>query len=135
MNDMPYHINTMKEILHHLDEAQKILNKGPLDYYFKKLIEHSEALLTKFSPIKIGDKAIIVKKIDCSGGWKNCEKTLQIGSIGKVEDVDYSDGEFKYTFVPDYQWIEKDNGNYTLLNRKYSYLLKESELARFGEPN
>lgn len=130
MNNMPYHINTMKEILHHLDEAQKILNKGPLDYYFKKLIEHSEALLTKFSPIKIGDKAVIIKKINCDGGWKNCEKSLEIGSTGKVEDVDYINGEFKYTFIPDNQWYKHDDGSYKELTRKYSYLLKESELAK-----
>src|SRR6056297_3129256 len=100
-------VGDMQKAAEHIEAAQRIMASGPLAFYFKKLVEHSTALLEKYAPIKAGQRARIARRIDCKKiGWAGQEKTLAVGQIGKVESVDYSDGKFRFTFVPDKQWYE-----------------------------
>lgn len=127
---LPDFVERMKAGVKHIRQAQDIFTRGPLDYYLIKLVEHSEALLTRFAPIKKGDRAIIVKKIKCEGGWSGSEKDLAVGVEGEVIDVDYSDGEFIYRFVPDVQMYRDHEGNYKDKTSKSSYGLREKYLHR-----
>jgi hypothetical protein len=119
---LPDFVVRMKEGVEHIKKAQQIFARGPLDFYLVKLIEHSEALLTIFAPIKIGERAIITGKIPCNGGWKGSEKNLAVGVEGTVTNVDYRDGSFIYEFVPDVQVYEY-NGEWRESSHKASYML------------
>ena len=130
---LPDFVERMKCGVKHIQQAQEIFAMGPLDYYLVKLVEQSEALLTRFAPIKKGERAIIVKKIKCEGGWSGSEKNLEVGVEGTVVDVDYSDGGFVYTFVPDVQMYRDHEGNYKDKTSKSSYCLREKYLHRFFE--
>jgi len=127
---LPDFVERMKSGVKHIKQAQEIFERGPLDYYLIKLVEHSEALLTRFAPIKKGERAIIVKKIKCEGGWSGSEKNLEIGVEGEVVDVDYRDGGFIYMFVPDVQMYRDHEGNYKDKTNKSSYCLREKYLHR-----
>ena len=119
---LPDFVSRMKDGVDHIKKAQQIFAHGPLDYYLVKLIEHSEALLTRFAPIKVGGRAIIVGKIPCDNGWKGSEKNLAVGVEGTVKNVDFLDGSFIYEFVPDVQMYEH-RGEYHESTRKASYNL------------
>ena len=125
---LPDFVERMKTGVKHIQRAQDIFTRGSLDYYLIKLVEHSEALLTRFAPIKKGERAIIVKKIKCEGGWSGSEKNLEVGVEGTVVDVDYGDGGFVYTFVPDVQMYRDQHGNYKDKTNKSSYCLREKYL-------
>lgn len=127
---LPDFIERMKEGIKHIQQAQSIFARGPLDYYLVKLVEHSEALLTRFSPIKNGERAIIVRKIKCEGGWSGSEKNLAVGVEGLVVDVDFCEGGFVYTFVPDVQMYRDHEGNYKEKTSKSSYCLREKYLCK-----
>lgn len=127
---LPDFVDRMKLGVKHIQKAQEIFSRGPLDYYLMKLVQHSEALLTRFSPIKTGERAIIVKPIKCEGGWIGSEKNLAVGVEGTVIDVDYRDGKFFYDFVPDVQMYRDSEGNYKDKTSKSSYCLSEKYLHR-----
>lgn len=127
---LPDFIERMKAGVEHIRRAQDIFAKGPLEYYLVKLVEHSEALLARFAPIKKGERAIIVRKIKCEGGWAGSEKNLEVGVEGTVVDVDYQYGGFVYTFTPDVQMFRDYEGNYRDKSSKSSYLLREKYLCK-----
>jgi hypothetical protein len=87
----------MRKVADHLESARKILTQGSLDYYFRKLVEHSEALMG-FAKYKIGDKAELKHDIPCTDGWVGSEKHLTKGTTGKIDSVDYANGHFIYYF-------------------------------------
>lgn len=121
----------MKEVASLISKARDIMSQGPLDFYFAKLVEHSEALLTRFAPIKVGERAMIIRNIECKDGWKGSEKDLRIGATGEVVGVDYRYGKFMFEFVPDEQWYFFNGEWYRRVDRQHSYCLKEDELAGF----
>lgn len=119
----------VKEAVGHIRKARDLMANGPLDYYLEKLAEHSEALLTKFSPIKEGEKAVIVKEIRCENGWRNCHKTLAVGAIGTVRDVDYDRGRFVFGFLPDKEWWADHEGNWHEAKNPHIYHLTEDQIT------
>lgn len=124
----PEFVERMKTAVGHINDARDLLAKGPLDYYLRKLVEHSEALLTEFCPFKVGARAVIVADVPCSGGWAGCEKHLCTGNIGEVVDVDYYDGAFRISFVPDRQWWRNSDGKYHEVSNPYRYCLNAKYL-------
>ena len=127
----PEFVDRMREVSEHLEKAQRVLAKGPLSYYLKKLAEQSEALLTRFTPIKIGERAIIVKHIKCEGGWEGAEMNLAVGVEGDIMNVDFCDGEFVFQFRPDVQkWRKRDDGTYHDRDTPTSYQLSEKYLHK-----
>ena len=124
----------MKEAVGHLKKAKDILSVGPLDFYLLKLFEHSEALLTRFAPLKLGDKAVIVQKINCKNGWAGRERTLAIGATGAIGKVDYEadSGGFVFDFVPDVEWWRDSAGVEHKSENPHSYLLGEKYLSKIG---
>lgn len=131
----PEFVSRMKMAAGKLAEARDLVSQGPLDYYLNKLVEHSEALLTKFAPLKVGDRARIVAEIKCEDGWLGCDRTLAIGQSGFVEDVDYRKGRFVVDFVPDEQWWRDGNGRWHSKDRKHRYCLSADKLERIEPPS
>lgn len=123
----------MKKVASLLSEARDLVSQGPLDYYLERLAEHSEALTTRFAPIKVSEKAVICHKVECSGGWKGCEKTLAVGSVGTIRSVDYRDGSFVFDWEPDERWFKGSDGKYHKGDIRYTYSLSEKYLARHEE--
>ena len=119
----------MKLAIKHIEQARAIMACGPLDFYLEKLVNHSEALLTRFAPLKIGQKAIIVNKVECKNNWSGKEKTLALGATGTIDDVDFDDGKFFFGFVPDHDWWLDRDGNYNVCETKHSYCLSEQFLS------
>lgn len=129
-------IQRMKEAVGHIAKARDIMSQGPLDYYLGKLVEHSEALLTRFAPLKIGQPVVIVGKIKCEGGWAGCKRTLAMGATGTVSSVDYCDGRFVFEFVPDHEyWTDRDGVEHEA-TVPHTYSLGDDKLAaRPTEPD
>lgn len=125
----------VKEALDHLDQAKNLMSNGSLDYYLRKMCEHSEALLTKFAPLCVGDEAIIVGTIECKDGWKGSEKHLAKGVGGVVQDVDYVDGRFVVDFVPHKQWWKNGEGKWMPKDRNHSYHLRADKLLKVQTEN
>jgi hypothetical protein len=118
-------IDRMKQVTDHLTQARRLMDSGPLDYYLVKLVEHSEALLTKFAPFKVGDRACIVQPVPCPGGWAHSAKSLEVGAVGTISDVDYRDGDFVFGFVPDTQFYLSREGWWAKLETSpYNFPLK-----------
>ena len=115
------------------EQAQSMLSSGPLNYYLQNLVDHSEALLTRFAPIKAGERAVIVRPIACTDGWTGCEKTLAIGQIGEVKTVDYRKGKFVFDFVPDKQWWRANDGNYQEKDGLSIFRLWEGQLQKIED--
>ena len=112
MRDAPEFTTRMNKAVALLTEARDIFARGPLDFYLKKLIEHSGALLTRFAPFTIGQRVKVAKLIKCEGGWRGCEQMLAVGAVGKVYDIDYYDGKFRIDFCPDEQFYIYDGKRY-----------------------
>ena len=123
-------LKRMQDVVQHLRKASDLMANGPLEYYFDKLVQHSEALLTKFSPIKEGEQAVIVKQPKLTGGWAGMEHTLYRGATGRVQSVDYRDGKFWFDFVPDVEYWKDHYGNKHLSERRHAYHLSETEIVR-----
>lgn len=119
----------MESVASHFNEIQNLLRQGPIEFYLKKLAEHSEALLTKFAPFKVGDQVIVSKEIECKGSWRGCEKTLQIGAVGTVKNIDYYDGEFWIEFMPSIEWWKDRLGEYHASENRHFYSLPSSKLS------
>ena len=122
-------VEKMKRVVSHLNQAKAIMACGPLDYWLEKLVDHSEALIERFSPIKVGQRAKINVSVKCENGWRGCERDLAVGSVGSVVDVDFYKGKFWFDFVPDQQWWRANDGEYHVKERLNSYRLSESELV------
>lgn len=122
-------IERMKAAVDHVIQARNIFANGPLDFYLETLIEHSEALLTRFSPLKVGQKAVITGHVKCEGGWKGCEDTLKIGAVGTISEVAYSKGRFLFDFIPDVETWRDSEGVYHLSDNPHSYRLSENKLS------
>jgi len=133
MNNPSIFIDKMKDVVRCINEAQNIMQSGPLSFYFEKLVTHSDALLSKFTPIPVGAKAIIIRQIECKGGWLGSEKTLAVGQIGTVISVDYDNNKFWFRFVPDKQWFKNNDGEYCEKKNLNSYHLSEHELCLYKE--
>jgi hypothetical protein len=115
----------MRKVADHLESARKILTQGSLDYYFRKLVEHSEALMG-FAKYKIGDEAELQHDIPCTDGWVGSEKHLTKGTTGKIDSVDYANGHFIYYFIPHKQWYKDSLSNtYKEKKKNHSYCLEE----------
>ena len=123
-------IDRMKQVADHLAQARRLMDSGPLDYYLVKLVEHSEALLTKFAPFKVGDRACIVQPVPCPGGWAHSAKSLEVGAVGTICDVDYRDGVFVFNFTPDVQfYLSREELWAELEQSPYSFPLKSQYLG------
>jgi len=129
MNNSEF-VSRMLEASSLLKEYQNIMSGGPMTYYLDRLVEHSEALM-QLAPIKKGDRAIIVEDVPCEGGWKGSEQNLAKDMTGDVTNVEYYDGCFRYTFVPDIQTYQTRDGSYEPVGRKGSYLLNEKYLVKY----
>lgn len=127
---MSYFIKKMREAIEHVDAARQIMASGPLDFYFEKLVSHSDALLTRFTPVKAGEEAVIVEKVPCTDGWRGSERDLAVGQLGLVKSVDYRSGQFFFEFVPHQQWWQDGDGVYHVKERRSSYNLREKYLQR-----
>lgn len=87
-----------------LDDVMRQLHGGPASHYLRKLCEHSEALLTRFAPLQVGDRAMIVSAVPLIGSWEYHARTLQVGAVGTIREADYSDGDFEFGWEPDEEW-------------------------------
>jgi hypothetical protein len=124
-------IEQMREAYKHLQAAQRIWSAGPLESWVKKLMEHSEALLTKFAPIKAGEHAMICKKVPCALGWAGCEDTLRVGATGVIQEVDYYGGRFVYQFQPDREtWWNQYTQAYEPVRHVHTFSLSDKYLVR-----
>lgn len=131
MTDQPEFVERMRAVAKHLQSAANLMARGPIEYDFAKLAEQSAALLTRFAPIKVGGRAVIIHEVPCTGGWKDVVG-LAVGNAGVVHDVDYHDGRFVFTFVPDVQAWRDDKGTMHTLSPSqapYSYGLSEKYLT------
>jgi len=128
-------VSSMKEVSMHLARARDILSRGPLDYYFEKLVEHSEALLHQYAPLKVGQAVVISGNVECTHGWKGRERTLAVGATGTISDVDFANGQFWFDFVPDHEWWTDHDGTEHEAIRPHSYRLSEHVLAASDEPS
>lgn len=126
-------VASMKEAVSHIAKARDIMSRGPLDYYLEKLVEHSEALLERYAPLKVGQKAVIVGKVKCENGWAGRERTLAMGATGTISSVDFAKGKFWFDFVPDHEWWKDHEGNEHETDRPHSYCLSEKFLAASPE--
>lgn len=130
---MPDFIERMKTAIDHLHKARDIFAKGPLDFYLETLVEHSEALLTKFAPLKVGQKAVISGHVKCTEGWKGCENTLRIGAVGTVSEVGYNKGRFWFGFIPDVETWKDSIGVDHISTSSHSYRLSEHQLSAVND--
>lgn len=110
-------------------KALEAMDRGPFDYYLNQLAIHSEALLTKFAPIKKGARAVIKCAPECKNGWSGCEDTLAVGRIGTVRDVGYDERGFYFTWVPDFETYKNHEGRYLPSTSVHSYGLRETHLT------
>jgi hypothetical protein len=124
------YIDRMKQVADHFQKARRLLDQGPLDYYFAKLVEHSEALLN-LSPFKDGDRACIIQEVSCPGDWSRTAKSLEIGAVGTIRGVDYSDGDFLLSFKPDLQFYQQGD-RWIQGEDCYCYPLKAKYLGPIG---
>lgn len=122
----------MKRLAEKLDEVRQICGEGRIERHLGKLIEHSEALLTQFAPLKVDDKAEVVSDIECKDGWSGSEKDLAIGAVGDVLSVDWRGGKFWFEFCPDKQWYRYQD-EWHPKERKHTYSLPETVLSKVIE--
>lgn len=126
-------VTRMKQAVQHIQKARDIMARGPLEYYLAKLVEHSEALLTRFAPLQVGQRAVIVGEIKCKNAWSGREKTLAKGAVGVVREVEYSDGVFWISWVPDNDWWKDRNGDWQLCELRGIFCLKATDLVPFDD--
>lgn len=122
-------IQNMREAVRHLSKARDIMSRGPLDYYLAKLVEHSEALLDRYAPLKVGQRAVIARHIKCENGWAGCERTLAVGATGTIHSVDFDHGQFVFAFLPDKEWWVDSQGHERLADSPHTYRLSEKAVA------
>lgn len=123
MNKPSDFVSDVRKVSEHLGKARDILSRGLLDYYFEKLVEHSDALLHQYAPLKVGQNVVISGTVECTHGWKGRERTLASGATGTISDVDFAEGQFWFYFVPDNEWWTDLDGNEHKSIRSHSYKL------------
>ena len=121
-------IERVKEAVKKIEDGYKMLSAGPLSYYLEKLVYHSDTLLNKFAPLKLGQIARICKEIECTGGWTGSEQTLALGATGQITGIEYDDDSFYFCFCPFVQTYRSDDGNYYPVRTKHTYYLRQDYL-------
>lgn len=117
------------DALGHLDAAMSTFDAHEL----RTLAEHSEALLTQFTPIKVGERAVIVAQPKCDNDWWNTSKTLEVGRTGRVTNVEYYGGRFVFTWVPDQEWLRGIDGEWVERQSRHTYCLTDKFLELVTE--
>lgn len=123
------HVKHMKEVVKHLTAAQQLLSRGPIDYYFAKLVEHSDALCSRFAPLKVDQRAVILRRIKCTGNWSGHDRTLRIGAVGAVYGVDYCEGGFRFDFLPDRVWHKSADGVEYDSGPTHTFCMREGDIG------
>ena len=100
----------------------------------QQLIRAKDMLITRFSPLKVGDRAVLTKTPeitrDISPGWYGSKHFLVEGRGGVITDVEVYNGKFRYGFQPDNQtWINFDKKE-APLDRPHQYSFFESWLIQ-----
>jgi len=112
-----------QEMLGAYDKVHTVLKD--LDYmefkhYLETVCNHSDALLTKYAPFKIGDRVELKEGICRDGGWPGIEYLFNAGARGTVRDVTYTKDRFRFGIVLDIDyWIDSFSGG------KHQYSEKE----------
>lgn len=129
MNGSPEILNALSKAFNHLEQFDVLMRRGPGDYYIAKLLEYSEALLTRFSPFKIGDRTAIIEPPDCSGAWASHERSLRVGSVGTIRDVDYGKESFIYLWEPDVGYWRDSEGCWRESSSPVCFWVSEKHIA------
>lgn len=130
-------IAKIKEGFDSIESGLRILAGGPMDYYFRKLTESYDLLLSaRFAPFQIGDTVILTKapKIDRSDhGWQPSKHFLIKGAVGKVTHVEADAKGFgAYVQFDDESWIDSMTGKITPIEptKRGNFWFHEDYLVR-----
>jgi hypothetical protein len=117
-------------------EIYHAMSGGPMEYYVEKQRDYQNALFDRFAPFKVNDRVRLPHDIECKGGWRGLEPTLQKGALGTVTTVDYRNGQFVIDVVFDVELTTAHDGNGEEITvtvppeRRHTFALLEHELEK-----
>lgn len=124
-----------REYADHIREANAAFG-GEVTRHIKRLAYHSDALLTRFAPFRVGQRATIIESVDCRCELLNIMETLEVGRAGTVIEVDYVADEFIIAWSPDREWRGNEDGEWAATDSQRTYRLPAKSLGAVirGEP-
>jgi hypothetical protein len=102
-------LDVVREGAQKLSEAMAIFSRGPLDFYLRELVAAHDLLMTRYAPLKVRDRVVLVKAPDYADApsWKHCEHFLVPGAAGVVVDATCGERGFRFEVLFDAEsWID-----------------------------
>jgi hypothetical protein len=124
-----------KEASGYIKKGLSMFDGGPLEFYLTEMAAAYEMLMTRFAPFRVGDKVVLVKKLDIKSdsGWFYSRHFLIVGALGVVRHAECGTSGFKFDVEFDNEtWIDKE-GNENPISQKHSFRFGESSLAAVRE--
>lgn len=114
---------------------QSIMNNGPADFYFEKLMGYYEGCM-KAAKFQVGDSARLNQDIEVSGGWSHCGHFMKKDAKVKIKSVDYDPDEgysYHVTFKDETYMAEYDPKTYVKHEKAIATPVKPKHHFRFNE--
>ena len=105
-----------------------------LIYQIEKLEKCKSEFFKRCAPCDEGDRVAIIKdlKIPKESGWYGCKHFLIVGAKGRVEKVDFLNGQFRVDVVFDYEsWVDSQ-GNETEIEDKHTFCMNEKAIKKLN---
>ena len=106
-------IDHVRKAAEKLKEAMDMFGRGPLDYYLRELVGAHDMLMSRFAPLKVGDRVVLTKAPDYkkAPGWSHSAHFLVPGAAGVVVDAGCGVHGFRFDVLfDDESWV--DNSGY-----------------------
>ena len=92
-----------------MEQAHTLLARGPLAYYLTEMAAAHDLLMSRFSPLKVGDRVTLAKVPDyeTAPGWQHCAHFLVVGATGVVKAAECGSRGFRFGVeFDDDSWID-----------------------------
>ncbi len=129
-------IEKLKEAYRKMGEARDLLAGGPFEYTLDELVSCYELLMSRFSPLKVGDRIELSKtpKItpETAPGWMSAKCFLVKGAEGTIVYAECGSNGFRYLVEFDNEsWISShDNEIHPITTSKGRYSFSENSLNK-----
>lgn len=117
-------------------EATDLLSKGPLSYYLEELAASHELLMTRFAPIKVGDRVRLtrVPNFESAPGSVPSKHFLVVGALGTVRESSCGRRGFRFSVeFDDESWIDRAGSVIPIEPKdRHTFSFGENSLAQEG---
>lgn len=128
-------VNLWQEGHEKIEDANRLMRKGPASYYFKKIEKYIEVLFDRFAPFQVGDRVVLSRTYGGDSiGWQHSRHFLIKGSKATVREVDIDSRSSKFICAIEFDnesWIDSEGIEHmTDPDKKHTFSFNEDWIVK-----